>query len=75
MTSKGKRPTETAGAEPLAYSVTEFCRLHRFSRAMFYALPEADRPKIMKVGKRTLISAEAARVWRVVMERRAGQRA
>jgi hypothetical protein len=55
------------------YSISEFCRAHRVSKAFFYVLlKRGDAPKIMKVGKRTLVSDEAAEAWRRRMEAPAG---
>ena len=52
-----------------AYTVEEFCEAHRISRAMFYVLQSQGKgPRIMKVGRRTLISGEAAQEWRSSME-------
>ena len=52
-----------------AYSVAEFCAAHGISRATFYNLLKAGLgPRIMKLGSRTLISAEAAAEWRQLME-------
>ena len=48
-----------------AYSVTQFCQQHNISRALFYrAKKEGWAPKTMRVGRRTLISNEAASEWR-----------
>jgi len=55
-----------------AYLIAEFCRAHRVSRAFFYVLlKRGDAPKVMKVGKRRLVSDEAAKDWRQRMERAA----
>lgn len=52
-----------------AYSVAEFCRAHGVSRAFFYVLRKrGEGPTVMKVGKRTLVSEEAAQDWRRRME-------
>jgi len=52
-----------------AYSIAEFCRAHRVSRAFFYVLlKRGEGPTVMKVGKRTLVSDEAAKDWRRRME-------
>ena len=52
-----------------AYTVEEFCEAYRISRAMFYVLQAQHKgPRIMKVGRRTLISDEAAKEWRSRME-------
>lgn len=53
----------------VANHVDGFCREHGISRAHFYnMLKRGDGPAIMKVGRRTLISAEAAAEWRRRME-------
>jgi hypothetical protein len=53
-----------------AYSIAEFCRAHRLSRAFFYILQKrGEGPTVMKVGKRRLVSEESARNWRERMER------
>jgi hypothetical protein len=60
---------------PAASQVNEFCREHGISRAHFYnLLQRGDGPAIMKVGRRTLISAEAAAEWRRRMEALANAR-
>jgi len=52
-----------------AYSIAEFCHAHRLSIAFFYVLQKrGEGPTVMKVGKRTLVSDEAARHWRERME-------
>ena len=56
-------------AEMLAFSIPEFCRRHGISRAHFYNLSKSgDAPAVMRVGRRTLVSAEAAAAWRRRME-------
>jgi hypothetical protein len=51
--------------DQLAFTVDEFCRLHRISRASLYNYWNAGvGPKVMRVGSRRLISIEAAREWR-----------
>lgn len=46
-------------------NVTEFCSRHSISRSLFYkSLREGWGPKIMKAGRRTLVTVEAAREWR-----------
>lgn len=52
-----------------AQSVEAFCKAHDISRSFFYKLAsEGKAPRTMKVGRRTLISSEAAREWRASME-------
>ena len=53
---------------PNAYSIDEFCENHRFSRSLFYKLPESERPAITKIGRRRIITDEAAADWRRRME-------
>ena len=55
--------------ETLAFSIAEFCRRHGISRAHFYNLSKnGEGPAVMRVGRRALISVEAAAEWRVRME-------
>jgi predicted DNA-binding transcriptional regulator AlpA len=55
--------------ETLAFSIPEFCRRHGISRAHFYNLwKSGEAPTVMRVGRRTLVSAEAAAKWRMRME-------
>jgi predicted DNA-binding transcriptional regulator AlpA len=47
------------------YTVPEFCLQHRISRSLFYKLvKEGHGPRLMKAGKRTLVTSEAAEAWR-----------
>ncbi len=51
------------------YSVRDFCREHGISRGLFYRLLREGRgPRVIKAGRRTLISREAAEEWRRRME-------
>ena len=57
-----------------AYSVSEFCREHNISRGLFYNLRRAGRgPRVMKIGRRTLVSHAAAEEWRQSIERTSNQ--
>lgn len=57
-----------------AYSVAEFCAAHRIGRTFFYELLKQRRaPRLMKLGRRVLISAEAAADWRAAMEQATDQ--
>ena len=52
------------------HSVKEFIVAHGISRAQFYRLVKEGRgPKITKIGRRTLVSEEAAAEWRRGLER------
>jgi predicted DNA-binding transcriptional regulator AlpA len=54
------------------YSVAEFCAQHGISRSLFYRLlQDGQGPRVMKVGKRTLITNEAAEEWRRSLEKAA----
>ena len=51
------------------YSVADFCREHGISRGLFYRLLREGRgPRVIKAGRRTLVSREAAEEWRRRME-------
>ncbi len=60
---------DAAQVAPAAYTVAEFCESHRISRALFYILLRDDRgPRLLKAGRRTLITLDAAAEWRRRME-------
>jgi hypothetical protein len=51
--------------EPEAYTIEEFCKAHRFSRASYFNLKsKGEGPREMRVGNRVIISREAALDWR-----------
>lgn len=55
--------------DKLSLSIPEFCERHSISRGMFYKLAErGEAPVTMKIGRRILISVEAAQDWRRRME-------
>jgi predicted DNA-binding transcriptional regulator AlpA len=59
------RQTPGTTAAALAFSVEEFCTLHRISRCYFYKLlKNGHGPRVIKIGARTLVSVEAAADWR-----------
>lgn len=56
--------------EKKSFSIEHFCVAHGISRATFYNLVKRQlAPRLMKVGKRTLVSIEAAAEWRTRMEK------
>jgi len=58
------------------FSVQGFCDAHHISRGLFYKLlKEGNAPRIFKAGNRTLITKEAAKDWRLVMEKKSNQEA
>jgi predicted DNA-binding transcriptional regulator AlpA len=56
---------------PVLLSVAEFCRVHSLSHSYFYKLRKQGRaPPSFTIGRKRLISADAAEVWRQsLMER------
>src|SRR6516225_8081072 len=61
---KYRRRPVSADPNSLAMSIKEFCRLHGISEDQFYKMKrEGWGPTTMKVGSRTLISAESAAAW------------
>ena len=52
-----------------AYTIAEFCSAYRVSRTHLHNLMKAGKgPRIMKLGRRVLISPEAADDWRCQLE-------
>lgn len=50
-------------------SVAEFCKANGISTSFFYKLQRQNKgPRLLKVGRRTLITSEAAENWRKDME-------
>ena len=61
--------------EKLAFSIPEFCRIHDLGIGTYHNLKKCgNQPKEMKVGRRVLISVEAAAEWRREQERLTIQR-
>ena len=66
---KKARKSATATGPKRVSSVEEFCRDHGFSKSHFYQLEKDGKaPRSMKLGRRRLISVEAAAEWRKAME-------
>ncbi len=64
MTNEIKHPAA-------AFSIPEFCAQYKISRGSFYNLEKAGlAPATFRVGRRVLISVEAATAWRKAMENR-----
>jgi hypothetical protein len=58
-----------------ASSIEQFCKDHNFSQSQYYAMRKVGRgPDEMAVGRRRLISDEAAERWRRDRERDARRR-
>lgn len=48
-----------------AFSIPEFCRRNGFGPGLYFKIArEGGGPRVMRVGRRTLISREAAEEWR-----------
>jgi hypothetical protein len=59
----------TASGQQCAYTISEFCEAHRISRSQFYIMLKAgDGPMLMRVGRQSRISVEAAASWRRARE-------
>lgn len=55
--------------QPDVFDIPSFCSAHKISRSLFYKLlKEGAGPRLMKLGRRTLITLEAAADWRREME-------
>jgi len=49
----------------MAYTITDFCRAHSISRSFFFKLQSnGEAPRVMRAGRRIMISREAAAEWR-----------
>jgi len=69
MKSTASRSLDTA-----AYTVSSFSEEHHISRSYLYRLwSEGRGPRRTKLGRRTLISGEAAAEWRRRMETETSQ--
>jgi len=61
---------EQKSLDPPVYSVSDFCEAHCIARSFLYLLLREGRgPRVTKLGRRTLITREAAAEWRARMER------
>jgi hypothetical protein len=73
---KYKRKQKSADPNALAMSIHAFCVLHGISEDMYFKLKRQGLgPTTMKVGARTLISAESAAAWRKAREQAAAAEA
>ena len=56
-------PSTSATTLPPLMTILLFCKLHNISKSLFYKLPEADRPRITRVGSKPMIRAVDAIAW------------
>lgn len=55
---------EAPAVEPLAYTIAEFCEAYRFGRTQYFQMKRRGLgPREMRVGRRVVISKEAAADW------------
>jgi len=67
---RARAPPDDVDEGPDAFSVAEFCQRHGISQSFYFVLQAEGRgPRIMRVGRRTLISREAAAAWRRQQEK------
>jgi hypothetical protein len=66
VTGKGsERKRRDRGVPTHAFTIQEFCDAHRLSRSRYYELRESGlTPVEMVIGRKRLISVEAAERWR-----------
>src|ERR1700712_3330899 len=71
---------KAADADPTIYydppisSVSAFCKAHHIARSFFYQLRSEGRaPRVMKLGRRTFVTREAAAEWRRRIEQETSQ--
>ena len=51
------------------YSIKDFCKAFSISRSYFYKLKDQDKaPKTFNLGKKVMITSEAAHEWQKSME-------
>ncbi|MCB1906488.1 MAG: hypothetical protein KDH15_03880 [Rhodocyclaceae bacterium] len=56
------------------YTIEGFCEAHHITKPLYYELKRAGLgPREMEVGRRRLITVEAAAEWRRARERRNGE--
>jgi hypothetical protein len=61
--------------DPVVYTVQQFCADHQISKSKLYELfGTGDGPAAVRVGRRVLITAEAAKAWRQKLTDRSEQR-
>lgn len=66
--SRRLKALDDASGNVAADPIPEFCRQHRIGVATYYKLPQGMRPREIQIGRKKLISREAAAEWRRRME-------
>jgi hypothetical protein len=67
------KPDSTNQSAPtMARTIREFCAGHRISRTHFHNLRKAGKgPRVMRLGRRVLITPEAEADWHAQLEQEA----
>ena len=63
-------PADRSAVQRAAMSIQSFCDEHDISKAFYYKLPFDLRPDEIRLGRRVIISREAAAAWRERMSKR-----
>jgi excisionase family DNA binding protein len=63
IAARGGNAAEPASFSPRAFSIREFCRQYGIGRTIAYQEMAAGRLRALKVGRRTLITHDAAEAW------------
>ena len=66
--SRRLKALDSDSTDVAADPIPEFCRQHRIGVATYYKLPKDKRPKEIRIGRKKLITREAAAEWRRRME-------
>ena len=53
-------------------TIAEWCDHRKVSRSLFYKLPDAEKPVVIRLGEKPLITAEADQDWWQRMKERFG---
>ncbi|MGF6665302.1 hypothetical protein QF000_006970 [Paraburkholderia atlantica] len=66
-----KETTTHAESTPPVLTIEEFCERYRIERGLLFRMRRDGRgPDVLQLGRRVLITLEAAREWEVRMTRR-----
>lgn len=66
--SRRLKALDSDATDVAADPIPEFCRQHRIGVATYYKLPKNKRPQEIQIGRKKLITREAAAEWRRRME-------
>jgi hypothetical protein len=64
-----RRQAAVTSCPPAAYTIAQFCAVHQMSESMYFKMREAGLgPQEIQLGRRRIISLEAAARWRAERE-------